>query len=187
MEMITMRLMTRCCFGAALALGLAACADGTGPAPVQVAGGLPILESYDTSFTLVQGQAREDTLHFQAEQPGRARMPFLVLSTPGDAGFSDQSGSLLPKGTRVRLTVQVERQQLVVHFVPEGYASSARPATVKLLLAGLDFQSRAGNSPRLRYRAVEDATWRDLPGQIRAVDAALVAEVQRRSNYAVAY
>jgi hypothetical protein len=219
--MTIMRLMTWCCFGAALALGLAACADGTGPgtasatgaalssgvrtaadapsaggqapaklpAPVQVAGGLPILETYDTSLTLVQGRASEDTLYFQAGQPEMARVPFMVLSTPYDAGFEDDAGDLLPQGSTVQFSVQVERQKVIVHFGQEGYASSDRPTTVKLLLADIDFMGRPGADLRLwnQSGSSEDSTWIELPSQISPVDGSIGAAISRRSNYAVAY
>src|SRR5262245_53710897 len=95
-----------------LGVALSGCGDGTVPAagapraaqykpptndttyvptPLRFASWAPPLETYDTTFMLVQGVASADTIYFKARPGTTERELFMVLAIPATATFVDAS------------------------------------------------------------------------------------------------
>lgn len=195
---------------ASLGLGLAACSDSTEPAPdtvraavhgtkpppndknyvptpLRFASWAPPLETYDTTFTLVQGVPSSDTIYFK-RRPGEAtRELFMVLAIPWTATFVDSSGNTLAPGSEVRLSVQVDRDVVRLNFGPHGSTFTLKPARLYIWWQNTDLQGRSGTGLELWYRPETGSAWTALQTQVSASSKWLVADLYHFSNYAVAY
>ena len=194
---------------ASLGVGLAACRDSTEPAPelraavhgtqpptndttymptpLRFASWAPPLETYDTTFTLVQGAASSDTIYFMKRPGAATRELFMVLAIPATATFVDTSGRTLTPGSEVRLAVQVDRDVVRLSFGPHGSTFTRKPARLYIWWQNTDLQGRSGNGLELWYRPGAGSAWRALETQVSAAHTWLVADLYHFSNYAVAY
>jgi hypothetical protein len=154
--------------------------------PLQFASWAPPLETYDTTFTVVQGRASSDTLHFQKNAFG-ARMPFLVIDLPKDAQFVDASGQPVRNGASVNLTVHADKQYIQVNFGPHGSTFSKNPATVKVSWFYTDLLGHSASTLKLWYQPDVNTTWNPLATQVDLQFYWLVSTLDHFSNYAVAY
>jgi hypothetical protein len=194
-----------------LGVALAACGDGTGPVasgslraavhgtqpepvdttyvpePLRFASWAPPLETYDTSFTLVQGTASADTIYFKKRPGASSRELFMVLVLPQTTTFVDPAGHPLRAGSTVRLTVKVDKNVVRLDFGPHGSTFTRKPALLYVWWQNTDLQSRRGNDLQLWYQPNKDAAWNALATQVSAEFTWLVAPLYHFSNYAVAY
>ena len=160
---------------------------GTEPSPVRFASWAPPLETYDASFTLVQGTASADTIFFQKRPGATEREPFMVLAIPATASFVDAAGVPLAKGSTVRLTVKVDREFVRLDFGPHGSRFVKKPALLYIWWQNTDLQKRRPGDLHLWYQAEAGATWSALETDVSAASTWLVAPLFHFSNYAVAY
>jgi hypothetical protein len=189
----------------------AACGDGTGPgvagslraavhgtqpitddtiyepSPLRFASWAPPLETYDTSFTLVQGTAGADTIYFRKRPGATTRELFMVLAIPATATFVDAAGKALPPGATVRLTVKVDRNVVKLDFGPHGSIFTKKPALLYLWWQNTDLQGRRGSDLQLWYQPYKGVPWSPLTTQVSAAFTWVVAPLFHFSNYAVAY
>jgi hypothetical protein len=195
---------------ALLGVGLAACRDSTEPGPdtlraavhgtqppmndttyvptpLRFASWAPPLETYDTTFTLVQGVGSADTIYFQKRPGAATREIFMVLAIPPTAGFVDPSGRTLEPGSEVRLAVQVDRDVVRLNFGPHGSKFTRKPARLYIWWQNTDLQGRSGNGLQLWYRPGSGTAWTALEKQVSPAFTWLVADLYHFSNYAVAY
>lgn len=188
---------------------LVACGDGTGPgeagapsaakvakppldttyvpAPLRFASWAPPLETYDTSFTLVQGVAQADTIYFRKRPGAATRELFMVLAIPASAAFVDAAGKPLATGSTVKLRVKVDQQYVKLDFGPHGSTFAQKPAWLYIWWQNTDLQSRRGSDLQLWYRAVAGTGWTPLATQVSAEHTWIAAALSHFSNYAVAY
>lgn len=157
-----------------------------GMTPLRFASWAPPLESYDTTFMVVQGKASSDTLFF-AKTATSPRMPYLVITVPKDAQFVDASGRAVPRGTVVPLTVQADREYILVNFGPHGSTFSKNPATVQVSWFYTDLLSRPPSALKLWYQADSNSPWGQQPATLDLQFYWLTTTLDHFSNYAVAY
>ena len=186
-----------------------ACGDGTGPAgspsaavygtqpstpgtgwvptPLRFASWAPPLETYDTTFTLVQGAAQSDTIYFRRRHGAAEREPFMVLAIPATARFVDAAGQPLADGSSVQLTVKIDRERVKLEFGPHGSTFSKWPALLYIWWQNTDLQMRRGTDLHLWYQGEAGATWNPVETAVSASPAWIIAPLFHFSNYAVAY
>lgn len=167
-------------------LDLSTTIPATAPTPLRFAAWAPPLETYDTSFTVVQGRASSDTLYFQRDANG-LRMPYLVITVPSNAQFVDPSGNPVPRGGSVNLTVQADSQFVQVNFGPHGSTFSKNPAVVEVSWFYTDLMGRPASDLRLWYQPDVNTAWSPLATQVDLQFYWAVSKLEHFSNYAVAY
>ena len=194
---------------ASLGVGLGACSDTTEPepgtlsaaqhkqppsndttyvpTPLRFASWAPPLETYDTTFTLVQGLASSDTIYFTKRPGAVTREVFMVLAIPVSATFVDASGRTLAQGSEVRVSVQVDHDVVRLNFGPHGSTFTKKPARLYIWWQNTDLQGRSGSGLELWYSAGPGSAWSALDTQVSAAYTWLVADLYHFSNYAVAY
>ncbi len=192
-------------------VAFAACGDGTGPgaagsfraavhgtqpiaddtvyepSPLRFASWAPPLETYDTSFTLMQGTASADTIYFRKRPGAATRELFMVLAIPATATFVDAAGKALAPGATVRLTVKVDRNVVKLDFGPHGSVFTKKPALLYIWWQNTDLQGRRGSDLQLWYQPGKGSPWSPLATQVSAAFTWVVAPLYHFSNYAVAY
>jgi hypothetical protein len=157
------------------------------PTPLRFAPWAPPLETYDTTFTGVQGQASSDTIYFERRPGAATRELFMVLEIPASATFVDASGRALSPGSVVRLSVEVDREVVRLSFGPHGSTFTSKPARLYIWWQNTDLQGRPGSGLQLWYSPESDGVWRASQTQVSAANAWVVADLYHFSNYAVAY
>jgi hypothetical protein len=196
---------------ASLGAVLVACGDGTGPdtagsvraavhrsqpsgvdttyvpAPLRFAPWAPPLETYDTTFTLVQGTASADTIFFRPRAGETERELFMVLAVPATARFVDAAGRPLASGSTVFLTVKVDDKLVKLDFGPHGSTFTTKPARLSIWWQNTDLQGRSGSGLELWYQPTNNKSWSALATQVSTAFTWLVADLYHFSNYAVAY
>lgn len=157
------------------------------PAPLRFASWAPPLETYDTTFTLVQGVASADSIFFKKRPGASSRDLFMVLAIPVGATFVDAAGRPLSAGSTVRLTVKADRNVVKLNFGPHGSTFTRKPARLYIWWQNTDLQGRSGGGLQLWYQATTGTMWSALGTQVSAASTWLVADLYHFSNYAVAY
>lgn len=158
----------------------------TVPNLMRFASWAPPLETYDTTFVVIQGRADSDTLWFKRDAYG-VRMPYMVLNVPKEAQFVDASGQPVPKGATVNLTVHADRDCIQINFGPHGSTFATNPATVQISWFYTDLMGKDPSVLKLWYQPEAGTSWNALSTLLDLKFYWLTSTLDHFSNYAVAY
>lgn len=165
----------------------AAGADQTGtPQVLRFAAGAPKLETYDTTFTVVQGVPSTHAIRFRDVW----RTPYLVLAIPADAQFVDAKGNPLPDGATVGLRVRPDAKTLEVAFGPHGSTFGSERGTPAVLTLFFTYADRSGvdlSTTGLWHRASSADALQSVASFLDLSSLLVYGDVWHFSNYAVAY
>jgi hypothetical protein len=149
----------------------------------------PPLETYSVNFWAVRGQAKTVQVNYQM-RPGESRaQPFMRIQIPADALFRRPNGSTIAVGDSIRISVNIERDQFLVHLQPHGLVfRDERPLNLKMwyryasLPLGLD-ERRLD----LNYQPIEGLPWITLGAEQSTSENWVSKNLNHFSNYAVAW
>lgn len=146
----------------------------------------PLLQTYSTAFTHVQGETTIFSLNYKGESGWTE--PFLFLVIPPDAEVLDDRGKPVRKGKSVEITVEIDMVKFLVHFGPHGSTFlGRRPATIWFQYKHADQSGQDPNSMTMWYQPAVGEAWTMLDTQIDTFGSWARAEIDHFSNYAVAW
>lgn len=195
----------RLAWAAAVTVAALGCADSTAPNPassfaaarqtvstttrvevLRFAAYAPALETYDTTFTAVQGVASQHYIRFR----DAFRSPYLKVEIPADAQFVDARGKPLSNGTNVPLRIRADARTLEVDLGPHGSTFGVRsgtPAVLTMFFGYADLAQVDLAALGTWYRASLVDGWESIASTVDVGLFWVRADLWHFSNYAVAY
>lgn len=149
----------------------------------------PELQTYSMSFWAVKGQAKTVQINYE-RKPGQSQaQPFLRVQIPADAMLRRPNGSPIAAGDSIRISIDIERRQFLVHLEPHGLVfRDERPLNLKIwyryasLPRGLDERLLD-----LNYQPTDGLPWLSLGAQQSTTEDWVSKNLNHFSNYAVAW
>jgi len=145
----------------------------------------PGLDTYCTSFFVVQGEQTILVLYYKGKKKKR---PFMHIVIPENAQLLTDGGLPAMDGDRIEITLQVDPTQFLVHFGPHG--STFVHGAPAVLVFNYHFAELDGRDPaalRAMYQPSQGEAWGRIPAQVRVTDRQMRIRIRHFSNYAVAW
>jgi len=154
--------------------------------PLEQATDAPPLQTYQTSFTHVQGETTIFMLSYRSDD--ELPDPFLFLTIPPDAEVFDETGKRVRKGKAVEITVEVNPRLFLLRFGPHGATFlRSRPAELWLNYEHANLSGQDPSNLGMCYQPTEGEPWTELDTTIDLYGNWARAEIYHFSNYAVAW
>ncbi len=147
----------------------------------------PDLDTYRTSFFVVQGEQTILILYYKGKKKKKKR-PFMHVIIPDNAQLLTDGGLPALDGDRIEITLEVDPTKFLVHFGPHG--STFVDGEPALLVFNYRFAELDGGDPAALgawYQPSQGEAWGMIPAKVRVTDRQIRIRIRHFSNYAVAW